>query len=394
MMTEAQVCLPLYPFDQGKAGAELHPLYGRLGAGVHRVRLARAGVEAFVVTDYALLRQVFEDEATFPPVAENLPGMPLVQGTLLGMWGADHRRVRRPAAGAFTARAVRERLPGIRAQVVERLAELAARGRPVDLVAEFALPLALTVLGEVLGVPEEDRHLFVGWGDRFLDLADPREGERAVGEMCAYLAEALERRKAEGPAADLLSRYAHTEHGRRVSDREAVMAGMASIVAGWETTAGLIASMCHHLLTHLDQWERLVADPALADTAVHELLRTRPSGTDDGPARRTTRDVVLGGVLLPAGSIVLAAKDAANLDAARFPDPGTVDLARHDADENLAFGAGPHVCLGKHLGIAILHTVLTELAARHPGVRLTGEPVVWREDTGVRRPDRLLVTLP
>ncbi|GAA0965702.1 cytochrome P450 [Actinocorallia libanotica] len=393
-MSKEVLSRPLsYPFDQGKAGADLHPLYDLLGPGVHRVHLAQADVEAFMVTDYALLRKVLEDEATFRLVDENLPGLPLIQGTLLGMSGADHRRVRCPAVAAFTVRAVRERLPGIRAEVAGRLADLAARGRPVDLVGEFALPLALTVLGETLGVPEEDRHLFAGWGDRFLDLADPRQGELAVAEMCAYLAEAMERRRGTEPGPDVLSRYAHTEHGRRVNDREAVMAAMAVIVAGWETTAGLIGSMCHYLLTHLDQWERLVADPGLADTAVHELLRTRPVGSDDGLARRTTRDTVLGGVAMPAGSLVLAARDAGNLDAARFPDPRTVDLGRPDADGNLAFGAGPHVCLGKHLAIAILHTVLVELAAGHPGVRLTGEPVTWLEAASIRRPERLAVTL-
>ncbi|WP_157963944.1 cytochrome P450 [Actinocorallia populi] len=393
MLQDVETCSPSYPFDQGKSGEDLHPLYGALGPGVHRVRMVQAGLDAFMVTDYALLRQVFEDEATFRPLEENIPGIPPVQGTLLGMWGSDHRRVRRPAVASFTAHAVRERLPGIGAQVAGRLEALAARGRPVDLVSEFAFPLTLAVLGETLGVPEDDRHLFADWGDRYVDLTDLGEAERAAREMCAYIAEALERRRAAGPASDLLSRYVHTEHGLRVSGEEAAMVGMAVIVAGWESTAGLITSMVHYLLTHLDQWERLVADPALADNAVHELLRTRAAGSDDGPARRTTRDVVLGGVEIPAGTIVLVAKDAANRDAARFPDPDAVDLARPDADENLSFGAGPHVCLGRNLGVAVLRCVLSELAARHPGARLTGEPVTWQEGSGVRRPERLMVTL-
>lgn len=382
-----------YPFDHGRPGADLHPLYRELGPGVHRVYLPRADRDAFMVTDYALLKQVFENEADFRPLEENLPGFPPTQGTLLGMWGADHRRVRRPAVTAFTARAVRERLPDIRAQVVGRLAALAAQGRPVDVLAEFALPLTLTLLGETLGVPEEDRHLFADWGDRFLDLTDLRKAEQAVREMCAYIAESLERRSVSGPAPDLLSGYVHGEKGRSVSREEATLACMAVITAGWETTAGLIASMLHHLLTRPERWARLVADPETVGGAVHELLRVCPSGSDDGPGRRAVRDVVLGGVRVPAGSIVLMAKDAANRDPAKFPDPETVDFARPDADENLAFGGGPHVCLGKHLGIAILQTVLTELAVSYPGVRLAGGPVSWQRGSSIRRPERLLVVL-
>ncbi|MDX6740728.1 cytochrome P450 [Actinocorallia sp. A-T 12471] len=383
---------PRYPFDGGEPTQYLNEVYFELGPGVWPIWLELAQRPAFLVNGHALLVEVFTRADDFLQPVDPIPGVVPLQGTLLAMHGREHLRVRRPAARPFGRAEVERRRGRVRDLVEARLDGFAGR-ESFDLVADLATPLTLQVLGEILGVPEADLPLFVGWGDRFLNFSDPLDARAAVQEMCAHIGGLLQARKADPSSDDILSAYAG-EQGKDVSTPEAVMVGANIVSGGWETTTTALTSMVLHLLTHGPvpggtHWDALVADPSLIPGAVQELLRTRPASGDDGPPRIAARDLVLDGVEIPAGSILILGKYGASSDPGVFPEPRTVDFTRENARDHLAFGAGPHICLGKWLAIVILEEALAALLARYPGLRLTGEPIEWRKRSGARRPEQL-----
>ncbi|MCD0449683.1 cytochrome P450 [Actinocorallia sp. API 0066] len=382
---------PRYPFDKGESTAELNPIYFELGPGVWPIWMDLADRPAFLVNGHALLKHVFETPDLFHQPVQPIPGVVPLQGSLLAMQGEDHLRVRRPATRQFTRGAVNTRRERLAGQVAAKLDGLAGQER-VDLVADFAIPLTLEVLGETLGVPEEALPLFIGWGDRFLNFADPADARAAVMEMCGYIGGQLVEREQNGTRGDMLSAYIEGR-GKEVTRQEAVMVGANVIAGGWETTTTMITAMVYYLLTHPEQWRRLIDEPALIPGAVQELLRTRPASGDDGPPRIAARDTELGGVQIPAGSILILGKYGASADPDVFPAPRDVDFERANADDHFAFGAGPHICLGKWLAVAVLEEVLAALTTRHPDLRLTGDPLQWRKRSGARRPERLWVHL-
>lgn len=382
------VDLPSYPLDAGQAGTHLNPRYLAFPP-VQPVHLTQADRVAYLVTSYDLLQEVYRDEEVFGPVRGYVPGFFSLDGTILALSGPDHRRIRRPAAGFFTRRATDERQPAVRQQVKERLDALHALGRPVDLVHEFALPLGLELIGEMLGVPGKDWERFAGWGHDFTNRQLPQEQvAEAAFSMVTYLGDLVRARK-DDPGDDLISRYLRSEHGRHVSDEELAWLGMTLITAGWESTTGMVTSMLHEFLTHRQLWDQVVADSSLVATAVDEILRTRPAGTDDTPARMATREVVLGGVTIPAGSIVLPSRDAANLDSAVFPDPHVIDLRRPNAADHMAFGGGAHICPGQHMATRTMRAVLTEITAHYSSTRLVEEPLIIPVGASVRCPAHL-----
>ncbi|GAB2855181.1 cytochrome P450 [Actinocorallia aurea] len=383
--------VPVYPFDSGKPGPFLNPIYGKLGPGVHPIWLGPSDRPAYLVNGHALLKHVMESHEDFGQLREPLPGVVPIEGTLLALEGERHKRVRRPAAPSFTPKAVDARRARIREQVVAHLERVAALGRPVDMVADFGARLTLEVLGDTIGVPADDLPQFLGWGDRFLDLTDPADARAAVGEMAAYVGRLFQQRQTD-PGTDVLSAYVGGR-GSEVSQADAVMMGVAVIVGGWETTTTIMTSSLYWLLTFPQRWRELVDDTGLIPGALQELLRTRPASADDGPPRVARHAVVLDGVEIPAGSIIVGAKSGASADPGVFPDPEKVDFRRPNASDHLAFGAGPHICLGKPLAVAVLEITLEELAIRYPNARLTGEPVEWRQGSGARRPLRLPVIL-
>ncbi|ROO86617.1 cytochrome P450 [Actinocorallia herbida] len=383
---------PRYPFDGGEPTAYLNEVYFALGPGVWPIWLDLADRPAFLVNGHALLTEVFTRSEDFLQPVDPMPGVVPIQGTMLAMTGKDHLRVRRPSARPFGRAEVERRRARVRGFVDERLAAFEGRER-FDLVAEYATPLTLQVLGEIIGVPEEDLPLFVSWGDRFLNFSDPLDARAAVQEMCAHIGSLLEQRRGGASRDDILSAYAGGQ-GADVTTAEAVMVGANIVSGGWETTTTAITSIVLHLLTHgpvpgRTFWDALREDPSLIPNAVQELLRTRPASGDDGPPRIAARDLELGGVAIPAGSVLILGKYGASSDPGVFPDPRTVDLTRPNARDHLAFGAGPHICPGKWLAIVILEETIAALVARFPSLRPTGDPLAWRKRSGARRPEQL-----
>ncbi|MFC6884574.1 MULTISPECIES: cytochrome P450 [Actinomadura] len=365
----------------------------REAAPVSRITLAD-GEEAWLVTGWEEARRVLSE-----PVFSRAAAVGAAEGNaptfLIDMDPPDHTRVRRHVVRAFTHRRVQAMRPRVEGVAGRLLDGVEARGRPVDLVEEFALPLPVTVICELLGVPMGDRRRFQRWSDAFLSVSaysddEVRDAQRSLD---AFLAELVERRREE-PEDDLLSALVHLrDEDGGLDERELVHLGVGLLIAGYETTATQISNFAYVLLTRPEQWERLRRDPGLLPGALEELLRFVPLGSETGLPRVATRDVRLGGVLVRAGDTVMAARTAASRDEKVFGDGERLDLGREE-NPHLAFGYGLHHCVGAHLARLELQVAFSALLRRFPGLRLAvPEPEVrWKDGLVVRGPAALPVT--
>ena len=316
-----------------------------------------------------------EAESSFEPDAR-------VNENLLSKDGDDHRRLRRLVTKAFTPRMVEQLRPRIQEIADELVDRVAERGH-MELVDDFAFPLPITVIAELLGIPVEDQARFREWSNSFVlppmtpDLVE--QLARHTDEFVAYLDELFASRRTT-PTDDLVSALVRAEdEGDHLSENELYSMVVLLIVAGHETTVNLIANAVLALLSNPDQLAALRADPSLMPSAVEELLRY------DSPVERTiTRwvaaDVELGGRALARGDLVVAVVGSANRDADQFPDPATLDFRREAAGKHVGFGRGPHYCLGAPLARLETEIALATLLARLPNLRLAiaEEDLYWR----------------
>ena len=327
------------------------------------------------------------------------PGEDLLDLSLLALNPPDHTRLRRLAAPAFTPRRMAGYQTLVEAAVDRLLTQLAGSPGPVDLVAEFASPLPITVITHMLGLSDEpDRLRRVGamvasaldgvhslWHAVNLFLADR--------EMRASFATLLERAARE-PGDDLTSALLAQRGEQITTDELSSLVGLL-LLAGFETTVNAIGNGVRALLADREQWELLVADPSRAPAVVEEVLRYDPPVAQtarvllptsvDGPVR-------LGRVEVPPGQWILLLLAAANRDPDVFADPARFDIARSNAAEHLAFSGGIHYCLGAGLARLELVAAFRALAIRFPDLRLAG-PVTMRPATVLRGPRRLPVFL-
>ncbi|WP_236245754.1 cytochrome P450 [Streptomyces sp. CC210A] len=367
-----------YPFHRPSA-VEVPPVYEELRATcpVAHVRLP-SGDEGYVVTRYDDVRTVLADPrfsraATIDPDAPQLTGTPPVPGSLFTTDAPEHTRLRRLVSREFTARRVQDMRPRIQELTDGLLDAMEKHGGPVDLNTALAFPLPVMVVCELLGVPFEDRDRFRAWSDAFVSLTAHTAEETAAGrrQMIEYLA-ALVARKREQPTDDLMGALvaAHDDEGS-LNEYELIVMAATILVAGHETTVSMIGKMVLTLLRHPQHMAALRAHPERMDHTVEELLRVNPIG-DGGPLRITLEDVEVGGTVIPKGSAVLAAVCSANQDPERFTGSpaDAFDPARPEAVHHVAFGHGPHFCLGAALARAELQIVLTSLLSRFPGLRL------------------------
>jgi cytochrome P450 len=304
-----------------------------------------------------------------------------VSENLLAKDGADHKRLRRLVSKAFTPRMVEQLRPRIEELADDLLDGVVDRGS-MELVDEFAFPLPITVIAELLGIPVEDQRRFREWSNTFVTppvTPELREhAARHTDEFVEYLDELFASRRAE-PAEDLVSALVRAEdEGDHLSQNELYAMVVLLIVAGHETTVSLITNAVHALLTNPEQLDALRADAALLPGAVEELLRF------DSPVERTitrwaTADVELGGETIGRGDLVIAVVGSANRDPARFPHPDELDLRRAD-NRHVGFGRGPHFCLGAPLARLETEVALAALLRRLPGLRLAiaDEDLYWR----------------
>lgn len=300
--------------------------------------------------DPRLLQQMIQLAQTFSFGGEGGAGIP---ATLITADPPKHDHMRAIVNRGFTPRRIADWDIRIRAIVGELMAKLASEPR-FDVVGDFAVPLPMTVIAEMLGVEHERRTDFKRWTDGIVGGLTG-SGQRAgivesgfatsIGELGEYLRGAAEERR-DHPQDDLISMLVRSQEEEVLTPAETVVFGIVLLVAGNETTTNLIGSTVNQLLEHPDQLQMAVDDPSLIPNVVEEALRTQ------SPVqivfRRATREVEIAGQRLPENSIVGVLLGAANRDERVFKDPDRFDV-RRDASGHLAFGFGIHFCLGASL---------------------------------------------
>ena len=307
----------------------------------------------------------------------------------------DHTRIRRLFAPAFTPRALSALEPRIERLVDGLLAEAAARGG-MDVVDDFAAAVPVQLIGDMLGIPADERGPLRGWSLAILGALEPvpgpaqlDAGNRAVETFKDYLRRliaARRRRPSTDPGEILSALLAAEDAGDRLTEVELFHQCIFLLNAGHETTTNLIANAVLTLLEHPDAAARLRAEPGLIATAVDEFLRYESPNQLGN--RRAAADAVIGGVAVPPDTLITLCIGAANRDPAQFPDPDRVDLARAP-NRHLAFITGIHACAGMWLARMEGRVAIGRLVTRFPGLRLAGAPV-----RGRRARFRTLASLP
>lgn len=365
---------PRMPFAQAHP-LEMAPVLRRLSVvgPVHRVR-TRVGDEAWLVTGYDEVRQLLGDDRLGmshpdPDRAARASDSALFGGRPMGNYESEHRdraRFRALLQPYFTAKRMRLLRPRVDVLVSELLDRMGANSRPVDLHQMLAVPLPVLVICELLGVPFDDRDRFRGFSQAVAAVDDPQRSQGGLGELWAYTLELVKRKRAE-PANDVISGLCAAEDGSLDENYIAMLAAMI-LFAGHETTVVQIGYGTLLLLTNADQRQAIVDDPELVPAAVEECLRAGNVG-GGGIPRYSRVDIEVGGVLIPAGDLILLDNGAANHDAAVFEDPHQVQVAR-PSNPHLTFGHGGHYCIGAPLARVELQSVVSQLLTRFPSLRL------------------------
>ncbi len=375
--------------------ADPYPTYARLrsSAPVYRAALPD-GRGVWLITRYEDVLAVLKDQrfvkdwrgaltpeqlAQVPPIPEVMK--PLSQN-MLDTDPPDHERLRALVSKAFTPRLIERLRPRVQAISDGLLDAVQDRGE-MDLIDDYAFPLPITVIVELLGVPAEDRNNFREWSDAAVSGNASQEymEQILIPHMQAFTdyLHALFEEKRSNPKDDLVSALVRAEEaGDRLSEDELLGMVFLLLVAGHETTVNLIGNGVLALLQHPDQLRKLKEDPSLIKPAVEELLRY------DGPVETSTErfareDVEIGGQVIPRGEMVLVVLAAADHDPERFPDPDELDITRTD-NRHLAFGKGIHHCLGAPLARMEGQIAISTLLRRMPNLRLKGSPesLTWR----------------
>ncbi|PYO21045.1 MAG: cytochrome P450 [Candidatus Rokuibacteriota bacterium] len=373
--------------------ADPYPMYHRLRTD-DPVHLSALGF--WVLTRYddvvAALRDprlAKEAIASFVAARFGAP-VPAMGLSMLDRDPPDHTRLRGLVSKAFTPRVVEGLRPRIQ-QIVDGLLDgVTARGS-MDLIEEFAYPIPVIVICEMLGVPVEDHERFKGWSldiARGLDLIwlgpESEVGRRSVAarqSLAEYFRGLIAQRRA-APRGDLLSGLiAAEEAGDKLNEVELLATCILLLIAGHETTVNLIGNGTLALLRHRDQLQRLQRDPGLTASAIEELLRF------DGPVQRTARipseDIVIGGRTIAKGEMVMPFIGAADRDPVQFPDPDRLDIGRAD-NRHIAFGWGIHFCLGAPLARIEGQIAISTLVRRMPKLELATAQPEYRQSLTLR----------
>jgi hypothetical protein len=313
----------------------------------------------------------------------------------------DHTRLRRLFNKAFTPTSVSNLRPSIEtivAHLIEGMEAKARRGETVDYIADFAYPLPASVIMDLLGVPRADLERVKVWSDDialFIGTAQVAgnkylRAESGAKAMSDYFRGLVEARTAE-PHDDMISHLVLARDDRdALTTDEIIGTCILLLFAGHETTTNLIGNGFLYSMRHREQWERLVADPSLAGSAVEEYLRY--DGPSGALARVAAADLELGGKTIREGQRLFAFMNSANRDPEAFADPDRFDISR-EPNVHLTFGHGIHFCLGAPLARLEAQIATTRLAERLPDVRLSGGDPEWHDSLILRGVKRLPVQL-
>lgn len=305
----------------------------------------------------------------------------VLQQMILNLDPPEHSGLRRIVSKVFTPRTVSGMFDAISAHA-DRVVDRLGNGGEFDLVEHVSAEMPLLVLADILGIPATDRHLLYDWTNRMVGFDDPSAGDRrsyvtAFAELFAYAAE-LTTRKRANPGDDVWSMVVNAEvDGERLSNDELDRFFQLLVIAGNETTRNLINGVILTLSQHPDQWAKLRGDSTLMASAIEEVLRYH------SPVmcfRRTaTEGTELGGQRIEAGQKVVLYYSSANRDEDVFDDPDRFDITRTD-NPHLAFGSGPHFCLGNAVARLEARVLLSKLFARFPAIDVVRPPVRLRSN--------------
>jgi len=368
--------------------ANPYPFYARMRAERPVFRIsAPLSIRAWLVTRYDDVVNLLKDDRLSKDISSKMTWLPdftrPATQHMLNRDPPDHTRLRALVSKAFTPRRIeqlRERVQG----VCDDLLSAVASGRSFDLVHGYALPIPLTVIAELLGIPKEDRRRFHVLTRGSLALGAPT-GALDVPFALPYFwlltrffRKLFDERRAR-PRDDLITALVQAEEaGDRLNEDELLGTAILLLLAGYETTVNLIASGTLALLEQPAERERFTRQLDLAESAIEELLRYT-SPVEITPPRVTRVEVTIGSATIPPGEFVAAVLGSANRDESQFADPDVLDLAR-TPNRHVAFGQGSHFCLGASLARMEARIALTTLFRRFPGLRLAVPPesLRWR----------------
>lgn len=390
--------------------ADPFPFYARLRAEapVFPVMLTTRGTQrAWLVTRYDDVIALLKDDERFvkdrhnamtPEQLRKAPGLPsmfkALERNLLGLDGPDHDRLKALVHKAFTPHIVEQMREQTQIQVDTAL-DRAERNSGMELISEFALPVPLTIIGRMLGVPEEDESKFGRWAKAFLSIStrNPLFALPSILRFINYPRTLIKLRRAK-PSDDLISAMLKAREGNdQLTEDEIVAMIVLLLTAGHETTVNLIASGTLALLQHPDQMARLREEPTLIKPAIEELVRY-VAPVETATERYACYDVTIAGTTIPKGELVLGVLASANRDSKHFANPDTLDIAR-EHNHHLGFGQGMHYCLGAPLARLEAQIAISTLVKRAPNLRLKVAPdqVRWRKGYIVRGLEVLPVSL-
>jgi cytochrome P450 PksS len=368
--------------------ADPYPFYARMRQEAPVFRLSAPFYsQAFLITRYDDVVAMLKDERFSRDITSKMPWLPRftrpLADNMLGREPPDHTRLRKLVSMAFTPSRIQKLQERVRA-VCEELLCAVRPGTPFDLVQGYALPLPLTIIAELLGVPPEERPRFhrliqgslaIGAPTRFLDFP------RALPYVWLFMRyfRRLFRERRLRPRDDLLTALVQAEEaGDRLSFDELMGTATLLLFAGYETTVHLIACGSLALLRDHEQRARFVSEPDLTESAIEELLRYT-SPVEITPPRLSLEEVTIASVAIPKGVFVAAVLGSANHDESRFAQPDQLDLGR-EPNRHVAFGHGHHFCLGATLARMEARIALTTLFSKWSRLRLAqpAESLRWR----------------
>ncbi len=378
---------PLWRFE--KTGQYLLSRYVDVNALLRDRRLGRT-----------YLHLASHEEMGHPPDPDHLaPFWRLIRDGMLDREPPDHTRLRRLVAKAFTPRMVEQLRPRIEEmadRLVDDLLDAGSDGSPVDLIATVAEPLPVTVIAEMLGIPQADRHLLRPWSAQIVGMYELNPSAEAAAtavrasvEFSDYL-RVLARERRDRPGDDLISALAGVlDDGDRLTEDELIGTCVLLLNAGHEATVNVTGNGWWSLFRNPGELARLRAEPGLLPTAIEELMRY------DTPLQMFERwvleDIEVHGVTIPRGTEVGLLFGSANHDPAVFTDPTRLDLGRTE-NPHISFGAGIHFCLGAPLARIELLTSFGTVLRRVPKLALATEPT-WNPGYIVRGLSALQVTV-
>jgi pimeloyl-[acyl-carrier protein] synthase len=377
--------------------ADPYPLYARLR---ERSPVLRSPVGVWLVLGYDEAVSILRDHHRFSvdhrnrmqtaELTERLGPTPSERGMeniMLFKDPPDHTRLRGLVNKAFTPRVVESMRRRIQ-EVVDELIDRVEPAGEMDVISDFAYPLPVTVIAEMLGIPAEDRDSFRKWSTQIAPILDPMIGDETFMQIAEaglalsmYFDGLVAKRRAD-PKDDLITELIQAEdQGERLSEEELRATLILLLVAGHETTMNLIGNGTLALLRHPDEAHRLRANPGLGRTAVEELLRY------DGPVHLTARtaleDTEVGGQTIAKGELAICILGAADRDPRHFAEPDALDVGR-DPNRHLAFSAGAHFCVGATLARTEAQIAFETLLRRLPGLRLATDDPEYRETITLR----------